>query len=123
MLRLGLTSKRIAQPHAVPINVAMYAQQSNIGFVGAVSTQSEKMLPFAIILPMCEKDNHLQTNNSVINRSKSPILAHLMMSLHSKLEAKQEVCFLFLGKNRKSRIVTVVEEHQLLRMHTSLEKM
>lgn len=122
MQKLGSTSSRTAQHHVVPTCVDMFVRGSNLHYVGAVSTQKERMRHSAIILPMCEKDNHLQTNSNVSNRSKSPMQAHPMMSLHSKLEAKQEVCFHFLGRNRKSRKVTVVEEHQSLRMHTSLEK-
>ena len=120
---MDLISKRTAQHHVAPINVGMYVRPSNTGFVGAVSTQNEKMHLYVIILHMCEKDNRLRTNNSVSNRNKSPILVHLMMSLYSKLEAKEEVCFPFLGKSRKLKKMKVVEEHQLQRMHMSQEKM
>ena len=123
MLKLGSISKQTAQLHVAPINVGMYVRRSSTGFVGAVSIQSGKMHLFEIILLMYEKDNRLQTSSSVSNRNKSPILVHLMMSLLSKLEAKEEVCFLFPGKNRKLKKMTVVEVHQLQRMHMSLEKM
>ena len=123
MRKSGSILKQTARPHAALINVGMYVRRSNTGSVGAVSTQSGKMLLSAIILPMCEKDNRLQTNSSASNRNKSPMLVHLMMSLHSKLEAKEVVCFLFHGKNIKLKKMTVVEEHQLQRMHMFLEKM
>ena len=123
MRKLGLISKQTARPHVALINVGMYVRRSNTGFVGAVSIQSGKMHLSAIILPMCEKDNRLQTNSSASNRNKSPMLVHLMMSLHSKLEAKEVVCFLSHGKNRKSKKMTEVEEHQLQSMHMFLEKM
>ena len=123
MRKLALILKQTAQPHVALINAGMYAQLSNTGFVGAVSIQREKMHLFAIILPMCGKDNRLQTNNSVSNRSQSPMLVHLMMSLHSRLEQKEEVCSLSLGKNRKLKKTKAVEEHQLPRMHSSQERM
>ena len=123
MRKLGSILKQTERPHVALTNVGMYAQRSNTGFVDAVSIQSGKMHLYAIILPMCEKDNRSQTNNSVSNRNKSPMLVHRMMSLHSKLEAKEVVCLLFPGKNRKSKKMTVVEEHQLQRMHMFLEKM